>query len=91
MEHEAQTVEFTGRKPSKVQILARVKPLTLIGIDLIEVHWGENGFTLDRSTTGQWSGFGWIKDISGEAIANELNKTSKLNRFIADHVILLRG
>jgi hypothetical protein len=91
MEHKAEQITFKGKKPSKAQIIAKVKPLTILGIDLIEVYWGENGFSLDRSNNGTWTGFGWIKDIPAESIADELNKTAKLNKFIANHVIFLRG
>lgn len=82
MEHKPQTVEFTGRKPSKVQILAKIKPLIANGSTLIEVYWGENGITLDKTSghgwnIGPWFGYGWLKDISAESIANELNQTKK--------------
>lgn len=85
MNHEPKIIEFTGRKPSKAQIMAKVGFVADIGATLIEVYWGENGFTLDKSN-GRWSGFGWIKDISGDSIADQLNEPnriqSKLVRFI---------
>ena len=72
MNHEPRVIEFKGKKPSKAQIMAKVGFVADTGATLIEVYWGENGFTLDKSN-GQWSGFGWIKDISADSIADQLN------------------
>jgi hypothetical protein len=82
MEHKAQEIVFTGRKPSKAQILSKIKPLAALGSTLIEVYWGENGITLDKTSghgwnIGPWYGYGWIKDISAESIALELNQGAK--------------
>ena len=76
MEHIAQEIVFTGRKPSEKQILSKVYPRILQGCTLIEVYWGENGLTLDLNN-GQWYGFGWIKDISADDLAHKIN--SNLN------------
>jgi hypothetical protein len=74
MEHAPKTVTFSGRKPSRVQIVAKVKPLAQSGYTFIEVHWGENWLQLDRQgSTGPWYGHGWIKDISADTVAKELN------------------
>ena len=78
MDHEAKIIEFTGKKPSRAQILAKVKPLAERGSTLIEVYWGENGITLDKTSghgwnIGPWYGYGWIKEISADSIASELN------------------
>lgn len=78
MDHSPKTISFTGRKPSKVQILAKVKPLAAAGETFIEVQWGENWFQLDKQRiNGLWSGFGWIKDISADTVAKELNEASR--------------
>jgi len=68
-----QHIEFTGRKPSKVQIFAKLKPLLKTGETFIQIQWGENQITLENLASG-WLGYGWIKDISGDDIARELNK-----------------
>ncbi len=68
-----QHIEFTGRKPSKVQIFAKLKPLLKTGETFILIQWGENQITLENLASG-WLGYGWIKDISGDDIARELNK-----------------
>lgn len=73
MESIAQEIVFTGRKPTRKQVYQKVYARVLTGHDLIEVYWGENGITLDLNH-GQWYGFGWIKDISGDDIAQELNR-----------------
>ena len=68
-----QHIEFTGRKPSKVQIFAKLKPLLKTGETFIQIQWGENQITLENLASG-WLGYGWIKDISGDDISRELNK-----------------
>jgi hypothetical protein len=68
-----QHIEFTGRKPSKVQIFAKLKPLLKTGEAFIQIQWGENQITLEHLASG-WLGYGWIKDISGDDISRELNK-----------------
>jgi hypothetical protein len=68
MDHIAQEIVFTGRKPSKKQVFSKVYSRVL----QIEVYWGENGLTLDLNN-GNWYGWGWIKDISADDIAKEIN------------------
>lgn len=71
MEH----IEFTGRKPSKAQINAKLKPLLKAGETFIQIQWGENQITLERfGAHGHWIGSGWIKGISGDDLSKELNK-----------------
>jgi hypothetical protein len=78
MDHSPKTVKFTGRKPSKIQILARVKPLVSAGETFIEIQWGENWFQLDKQgLNGPWYGHGFIKDISADTVAQELNNQLK--------------
>ena len=87
MEHKAQEIVFTGRKPSKAQIIKRASFIADSGASLIDVFWGENGFTLDKSN-GSWSGYGWIKDISADSIASSLNSSNGLKTSFS---FLLRG
>lgn len=68
-----QQIRFSGRKPSKVQIMAKLKPILKTGETFIQVQWGENQITLEQLASG-WLGYDWIKDISGDDIARELNK-----------------
>lgn len=73
-------IEFSGRKPSKAQIMRA------IGLKLeegnaksISVLWGENWIDLVfYETYKSWQGNGWIRDISGDDISKELNLIRKL-------------
>ena len=78
MAHIAQEIVFTGRKPSEKQVFAKVYARVLQGFTLIEVYWGENGFTLDLNN-GKWYGFGWIKNISADDIAKKINSKIHYN------------
>jgi hypothetical protein len=71
-------IEFTGRKPSKAQINAKLKPLLKAGETFIQIQWGENQITLERfGTNGHWVGSGWIKGLSGYDLGQELNNQLK--------------
>ena len=63
---------FTGRKPSNAQLLKKINEGINRGEDLIELYWGENSITLDKST-GSWYGWGWIRNISGADLAVKIN------------------
>lgn len=77
-------IEFSGRKPSKVQIMAKLKPALKTGETFIEVQWGENWITLEKLASG-WLGYGWIKDISGDDLARELNKQFNAKQALNNH------
>jgi hypothetical protein len=74
---------FTGRKPSRAQALARVKNGIKAGAEAINLQWGENWIELDLHR-GQWNGRGWIRDISGDDIAQELNQEARKTRRLLD-------
>jgi hypothetical protein len=65
---------FEGRRPSKNQVIQAVKRGLIRGHYQFEIAWGENMITLDRQAGGRWAGWGWIKTISGDDLANQLNK-----------------
>jgi len=66
-------IHFNGRKPSKAQVLKRVRDLIKEGYGHIQVFWGENWLDFEN-IHGYWYGSGWIKDIGGQDLANlELN------------------
>ena len=73
----SQTLEVTfshlGNKPSHKQVFNKVLTAIKAGASRIEVHWGENYLEFDN-TIGTWYGWGWIKNISGQDMANELNR-----------------
>lgn len=67
-------IHFNGRKPSKAQVLKHVRLLMREGWNHIEVFWGENWIEIEN-IHGYWHGSGWIRDISGQDLANfELNE-----------------
>lgn len=68
------TFYFAGRRPSNAQILKKINEAINKGYDLIEVSWGENMITIERTNSG-WYGFGWIKTISGSDLADKINAT----------------
>jgi hypothetical protein len=68
-------INFTGNKPSKAQIMSKIKAAIQSGAAAISVTWGENWIELDYSFNGRcWNGYGWIKAIGGDDIAQELNR-----------------
>jgi hypothetical protein len=73
MDHIAQEIVFKGNKPSKKQVYSKALKGAESGQTLIEIYWGENGITLDLNGSS-WYGWGWIKDISGDDIAQALNR-----------------
>lgn len=77
---------FEGRKPSIKQVLKQVQEGIRQNARVIEVSWGENMVTLQRSELSKdWIGSGWIKGISGYDIAKDLNA----RQIARDHVQLL--
>jgi len=92
MPTNAQNHNFTGRKPSKAQVLNKAKQLEKLGADFIALAWGENWIDLTQDTNGNWSGIGWIKDIGGDWVARELNHCPRkaLAQGFGDPVAFLR-
>jgi hypothetical protein len=74
---------FTGRKPSKAQVLARVKTGIKAGAEAISLQWGENWIELDFHR-GQWHGSGHIREISAWDIAIDLNQAARDHRRTLD-------
>jgi hypothetical protein len=69
--------EFTGRCPSLTQIKAQVKKAMAAGHDWIQLSWGENQLTIEKTFghgwSGPWFGHGWIGRASGNDIAQDLS------------------
>lgn len=70
------TITFENRKPSRAQIMSKVIKEINAGAVHLEIIWGENWIELERYGY-QWHGQGWIKELSGDDIAQDLNKFSK--------------
>jgi len=71
-------IEYKNRKPSKAVIMRTLAEYLKQGGKNFEINWGENWIDLTyHGTYKTWHGTGWIKDISGDDIANELNEIRK--------------
>ena len=70
--------EFTGRAPSRPQIISHVKKAVANGHDWVQLTWGENQITIEKRNHngffGPWVGHGWIRRTGGDDIARELSK-----------------
>ena len=68
-------IVFDGRKPSYAQVMRAVGEEISKGNTDLEIIWGENAIDLyfDHRVK-QWFGHGWIRDIDGSYIAEELNE-----------------
>jgi len=64
---------FEGKKPSKAQVKKCAIEAIKEGYPLIEISWGENMINLENNL-GFITGRGWIKNIGGDDLANELNE-----------------
>lgn len=91
MPNHATNHSFTGRKPSKAQVLAQAKRLANQGADFVSLTWGENWIDLTLSDAGYWYGSGWLKDIDGDWVARELNHCPRkaLNQGFGDPIKFL--
>ena len=68
-------IVFDGRKPSYTQVMRAVGEEISKGNTDLEVIWGENHIDLYFDPrVKQWFGSGWIRDIDGSYIAEELNE-----------------
>lgn len=68
-------IDFPGRCPLKAQVLSKIKAAIQSGAAAISVSWGENRLDLDYSFNARaWNGYGWIRRIGGDDIAQELNR-----------------
>ena len=67
---------FEGRKPSNKQVLSKINEGIKENARIIEISWGENMVTLERTRVGagvEWYGSGWIRNIAGSDLANKIN------------------
>ena len=78
------------RKPSRALIMRTIAVYLEQGHKDLDIRWGENWIEIVKGGN-QWYGAGWIKDISGDDIAKELNSLQKdaieqFRDFLKDHV-----
>jgi hypothetical protein len=64
---------FEGKKPSYAQVKKCAIEAIKQGYPLIEISWGENMINLENEL-GYITGRGWIKNIGGDDLAQELSK-----------------
>lgn len=64
---------FEGKKPSYAQVKKCAIKAIKEGYPLIEISWGENWIALENNL-GRITGRGWIKNIGGDDLAQELSK-----------------
>jgi hypothetical protein len=85
------TINYEKRKPSRAVIMRTLAEYLKQGGKAFEIHWGENCIDVYFDPrVEQWFGYGWIKEISGDDIARELNEIRKqaiaeIKQFKADH------
>jgi hypothetical protein len=85
-------IEFKNRKPSRAVIMRTLAEYLKQGGKAFSITWGENWIELDfHPNQEQWYGSGWIKEIGGDSIANELNAIRKqaikeIQQFKKDHI-----
>ena len=73
--NQIKEIVFDGRKPSYAQVMRAVGEDLSKGHTDIAVIWGENAIDLFFDhRVNQWFGSGWIRDIDGSYIAEELNE-----------------
>jgi hypothetical protein len=65
-------IEYTN-KPSIVTLKAAIKKAVAKGETWIQLIWGENQITIERTPYG-WTGTGWIGRNGGHDLANELQR-----------------
>lgn len=77
--HPIIQIEFTSsRKPSKAVVMRTIAEYLKQGGKAFSIYWGEHWIDLTyHNRYNTWYGEGWIKDISGDGIAKELNEIRK--------------
>jgi len=85
------TINYEKRKPSRAVIMRTLAEYLKQGAKSFDIRWGENWIEIDwHPNQERWYGRGWIKDLSGDSIANELNDIRKqaiaeIKQFKKDH------
>ena len=84
----ATLIELTSKnKPSRALIMRTIGIYLEQGHKELDIRWGEHWIEILRGGN-QWFGAGWIKDISGDDIAKELNEIERQahRQFLKDHI-----
>ena len=69
------TINYEKRKPSRAVIMRTLAEYLKQGAKSFDIRWGENWIEIDwHPNQDKWYGRGWIKELGGDDIANELNE-----------------
>jgi hypothetical protein len=84
-------IEFNNRKPSRAVLMRTMAEYLKRGVKSFDLRWGENWIEIDwHPNQDKWYGRGWIKEISGDDLARELNEMrAEAQRFVKDHFIFV--
>jgi hypothetical protein len=82
-------INFTGRRPSLAQCIKAAKQSAKQGNKQINISWGENWLEVSQQTNGRWTGYGWLKTIDSDKVAQSLNQGEALNKAFGDPVKFL--
>jgi hypothetical protein len=76
--YEPIEINYNNRKPSRAVIMRTIAEYLKQGAKSFDIRWGENWIELDyHHNHERWYGRGWIKELSGDSIAKELNDIRK--------------
>jgi len=67
-------INFTGRRPSLAQCIKAAKQSAAKGNREINLSWGENWCEVRQQSNGRWTGYGWLKTIDADKVAQALNQ-----------------
>jgi hypothetical protein len=84
-------IEYNKRKPAKAMIMRTLDKHIKKGNRSFNFIWGENCISLDFHPSHlQWYGHGWIKELGGADIAQELNAIrTETKKFLKAHSVSL--
>lgn len=71
-------IEYTN-KPSITTLRAALKKAVKAGHTFIQLTWGENQITVEKTRYGWWDGYGWIGRNGGADLAKEINRAPRTN------------
>ena len=83
-------INFTGKRPSLAQCTKAAKQSAAKGNKAIRLLWGENWLEISQQTNGRWTGYGWLKTIDADKVAQALNQGDALNQAFDDPVKFMR-
>jgi hypothetical protein len=82
-------IEFNGKRPSLAQCIKAAKASATKGNDQIRLCWGENWLELRQQSNGRWVGYGWLRTIDADKVAQALNQAQALNNAFGDPIKFL--